>query len=378
MPFMTTMRDNIALEIKNGKIPRRFFHQNLLSNPLLGNPGRFTIGYKSYALASIQTGLNNMRTGPGSEQGNHVAAGNQPHYIKHHDGSYSLFETEDVGHSEEDDSPIVPPPVSTTPIDSPDVNCSEVSYYGFVRFIVERLSTHREQSYAWSYSIKDPVDWLHSRLLTGEDLLSAGKTLSIAGHVMHGAINSKDQDLCYECVRLIMDWGGVYYSTGQRQGNEKSVSDLHLECVLLEKIICDYQRLSIGKPKNINLMNAGWTKVWAVLCPDDFVIFDSRVSFAFSKLLKEYCDLSCPQKDNSGNYNFANDLGYRQIKQSHRDVAGFKAVNANAAHWASSMLLVSDILKSCLAYANVIGVDICRYSPKNLRSLEARLFVMGK
>ena len=79
-----------------------------------------------------------------------------------------------MGHSEEDDSPIVPPPVSTTPIDSPDVNCSEVSYYGFVRFIVERLSTHREQSYAWSYSIKDPVDWLHSRLLTGEDLLSAG------------------------------------------------------------------------------------------------------------------------------------------------------------------------------------------------------------
>ena len=135
----------------------------------------------------------------------------------------------------------------SAPIDSPDVNCSEVSYYGFVRFIVERLSTHREQSYAWSYSIKDPVDWLHSRLLTGEDLLSAGKTLSIAGHVMHGAINSKDQDLCYECVRLIMDWGGVYYSTGQRQGNEKSVSDLHLECVLLEKIICDYQRIEIGR-----------------------------------------------------------------------------------------------------------------------------------
>lgn len=257
-------------------------------------------------------------------------------------------------------------------------SCGDFSDYDFIRFIVNKLKNHSEPSYIWQYKIKSHANWLPSDLKQSNNLEAAGHILSIAGRKMHEAMTSNNELLCYECVEVIMDWGGVYYPTGPRKGNKETVEKLYTSGLLLKRIVDNYKHLQSRDVKNVNLMNAGWTKVWAVLCPDDFVIFDSRVSFAFSKLLKEYCDLSCPQKDNSGNYNFANDLGYRQIKQSHRDVAGFKAVNANAAHWASSMLLVSDILKSCLAYANVIGVDICRYSPKNLRSLEARLFVMGK
>ncbi len=259
-----------------------------------------------------------------------------------------------------------------------ELSSGNCSYDDFIHFLVNKLGTHSEPRYTWKYKIQCHTNWLPSHLRTGSSLAAAGQVLSIAGSEMSKAIASGDGVLCYECVEVIMDWGGVYYPVGPRKGNKGAVDKLHASGLLLTSLIDDYNHLKMGAATKVSLMNAGWTKVWAALRPDDFVIFDSRVSFAFSKLLKEYCDLKCSQKDSAGYYDFAKSLGYRQIKQGHRKVEGFKSINGNPVCWAHSMLLVSDILKSCLAYAKGVEIDICRYSSKTLRSLEARLFIMGK
>jgi hypothetical protein len=242
-------------------------------------------------------------------------------------------------------------------------NCS---YDDFIHFLVDKLDAHSEPNYTWKYKIQCHTNWLPSHLRTGSSLAAAGQVLSIAGSEISKAIASGDRILCYECVEVIMDWGGVYYPVGPRKGNKGTVDKLHVSGLLLTSLIDDYSHLKMGAATKVSLMNAGWTKVWAALRPDDFVIFDSRVSFAFSKLLKEYCDLKCPQKDGKGYYSFANSLGYKQISQDRRAVPGFKAINGNPACWAQSMLLVSDILKSCLAFAKGVEIDICRYDLKKL------------
>jgi len=121
-------------------------------------------------------------------------------------------------------------------------------------------------------------------------------------------------------------------------------------------------------------MNSGWTKAWSVLFPEKYIMFDSRVSFAFTKLLDQFCQNEVKK---NGFYIFPSELGYRQIKQGNRNVEGFHSVNGNPKYWAKSMIVTSHILNSCLSYADVRNVNISRYEPRSLRSVEARLFMMG-
>ena len=252
---------------------------------------------------------------------------------------------------------------------------SEVNYSDFVVYLTNELSRFTEKSYTWKYSIRDRVDWLNDDLRKGETLLQAQKALTSAGAILKYALDNNNQQLCFESVRSIMDWGGVYYPQGPRHGNKDNVEALHEKNILLENIACNYQKFRIEKVDKITLMNAGWTKVWSVLFPDQFVMFDSRVSFAFTKFLAAYCQDKGKTK---GYFSFPSELGYRQIRQGKRDVQGFRNINNDPIYWSQSMLITSHILKSCLGYAKVKGVDISRYEPNSLRSVEARLFMMGE
>jgi hypothetical protein len=253
-----------------------------------------------------------------------------------------------------------------------DISTSD--YSGLILFIVDKLSKHNEPTYRWSFSVKDRIDWLNDDLRKGDTLIQSNKVLTIAGSILKYALDCYNEKLCFEAVRLIMDWGGVYYPLGPRNGNQKKIEELYKNKLLLEKVLCDYYRLSNESTKNIIFMNAGWTKVWSVLFPNRFIMFDSRVSFAITNLLCSYCKNGEMVNDY---YAFPLKLEYRQIRQNHRYVDGFYAVNNNPVNWAKSMIVSSRILISCLSYSHVQGINISRYEPDCLRSVEARLFMMG-
>ena len=257
---------------------------------------------------------------------------------------------------------------------SNDSDFSTSDYSGFIMFLVNKLSKYNEPEYRWSFSIKDRIDWLNDDLRKGDTLIQSDKVLTIAGSSIKYALDYHNEELCFEAVRLIMDWGGVYYPQGPRSGNQKNVEELYRKNLLLESVFCDYHRLSNESTKNIVLMNAGWTKVWSVLFPNKFIMFDSRISFAFTKLLDSYCNNSDMV---NGSYSFPSELEYRQIRQGHRYVPGFHAVNNSPNKWSKSMIVASHILSSCLSYSYVQGINISRYDPRCLRSVEARLFMMG-
>ncbi len=253
-------------------------------------------------------------------------------------------------------------------------NVMPTDYSEFVKFLSSELSTHEEKHYEWCYSIRDSVNWLQDDLRQGNTLSQAENVLAIAGSRLKHAIDNNMEQLCFESIRLIMDWGGVYYPQGIRKGNQGKIEKFHHEHILLEKVIAEYRIFINGNIDNISLMNAGWTKVWSVMFPEKFIMFDSRVSFAFTNLLAKFCE-----NDNKKNgcYVYPNKLGYRQIKQGHRCVDGFRSINNNPKYWAKSMIVSSHILKLCLSYAQAERLDISRYNPPSLRSIEARLFMMG-
>lgn len=253
-------------------------------------------------------------------------------------------------------------------------NTMPTDYSEVVKFLSTELSKHEEKSYEWSYSIRDSVNWLKDDLRKGKSLSQAENVLTIAGAILKHAIDNNMDQLCFESIRLIMDWGGVYYPQGVRKGNQEKIEELHREHILLEKVIAEYHLFINEKIDNITLMNAGWTKVWSVMFPEKFIMFDSRVSFAFTNLLAKFC--KSDNKEN-GYYAYPALLDYRQIKQEPRSVDGFHSINGNPKYWARSMVVSSRILKLCLSYAQVERLDISRYDPPSLRSIEARLFMMG-
>jgi hypothetical protein len=247
-------------------------------------------------------------------------------------------------------------------------------YSALIKFLTNELSKYDEKEYEWSYSIRDNVDWINNSLLKGNSLTNAQKVLTIAGAILKYSIDNADEQLCFESVRLIMDWGGVYYPRGQRKGNKDKVTEYYKNNTLLERISMEYQLFLNERTDNIILMNAGWTKVWSVLFPDRFIMFDSRVSFAIAQLFANFCNY---EKAETGYYQLPLEIGFKQIKQGRRSVDGFQNVNSKPKDWANSMIISSKILRECLSYAQIEETNISRYNSNDLRSIEARLFMMG-
>jgi len=101
------------------------------------------------------------------------------------------------------------------------------NYYSFAIFLTKELSKHDEAPYKWNFSIRDKVDWLNDALLKGNTLNESTKVLTIAGAILNYSLNNNDERLCFEAVRLIMDWGGVYYQQGVRRGNQQAIESLY-------------------------------------------------------------------------------------------------------------------------------------------------------
>ena len=102
---------------------------------------------------------------------------------------------------------------------------------------------------------------------------------------VHRTTAADDRHGFIDAVLEILQWGGV------TRGNEETLNCLGKNALptfvetagLLDPSRADTQRLD-----QIKLMNAGWTKVYALML-DDVPIYDSRVGAATGYLVQQYC-----------------------------------------------------------------------------------------
>ena len=99
------------------------------------------------------------------------------------------------------------------------------------------------------------------------------------------AVDGNDQDGFVEAAYAILQWGGVTASNGETLSDlgETALSTFHEASRLLDPPHSDTSRLD-----GVRYMNAGWTKVYALML-DDFPIYDGRVGAAMGYLVQQYC-----------------------------------------------------------------------------------------
>ena len=99
------------------------------------------------------------------------------------------------------------------------------------------------------------------------------------------ARDGNDQDGFVEAAYAILQWGGVTASNGETLSDlgETALSTFHEASRLLDPPHADTSRLD-----GVRYMNAGWTKVYALML-DDFPIYDGRVGAAMGYLVQQYC-----------------------------------------------------------------------------------------
>lgn len=246
-----------------------------------------------------------------------------------------------------------------------------------VQFICNQLDEREAPEYKWKFNIRDRVDWLDQGNYSGNTFHEAATVLDCAAEKFRHSLVENNYQKLFETIRFIMDWGGVYYPQGPRRGNQASIEQFLDTLPALLKIVKDNNdRIRKRNYSEITRMNAGWTKVWAALYPDELVMLDSRVSKAFFSLVRSFLET----RGITDRFLDVFPDTYQAVynNDDNRSVVGFRCVSHQYPHnWARSMMFVSRVLVNVVALANEQNVDIFGGNPHTLRGLEARLFMEG-
>jgi hypothetical protein len=240
--------------------------------------------------------------------------------------------------------------------------------------------------YDWPYSFQDRSGRiLDSKMLKGHHYDESAQALAYIKSELVAAIKNKNtKDAANACL-MILEWGGVL-GTASR-GNWKKVIDLNDDLIPYLRGVKSYfesddislvqQRQShfikINGKKTKIIMNAGFTKIYSILCTD-FIIYDGRVGAALGLLVRKFLE--------SKNYSaIPNVLDFRfgnaKTKSVNRNPSSenfkFSAFNNSDALHTNSNLMANWIIEK---------IDLDKYpefkkSNDPTRALEAALFMIG-
>jgi hypothetical protein len=241
-------------------------------------------------------------------------------------------------------------------------------FWGFITHLDASLSGMKDPGYAWNFTIRNPPKWL-TVPATGTTLPEAAAVLDAAANQAWQAISQGNANLLLDAIRVIMDWGKVWYPQGPRTGNEATVTEMATAGTLLPTVRADLAALLAGRWSAMTLMNSGWTKVWAALCPERAIIFDSRVSKCLAENLATYlAGRPLPES-----------LAFRQTVPStdRRHIPGLPVATSGSQR-AQATGVASAIVHALVQYARQIGPGPGRWhAGLSARELEARLFMLG-
>ena len=188
----------------------------------------------------------------------------------------------------------------------------------------------------------------------------------------------KDPDQCYELIKEVFKWGGVWHVN--KKGVGKVENKDHL--IKLEDAI---KEMNSQNPdldvfdKERSRMNAGYTKYYSLACKD-VIIYDGRVGAALGLIARKFCEDRNKNKVPSG-LNFR--WGPARNSELNRDPSEsnykFIKFNANDRKHAESNIRANWIIVEALERAKREKPDITWASDKeiDIRMIEAALFTIG-
>lgn len=167
----------------------------------------------------------------------------------------------------------------------------ELLFSRFVGFFNEKLCACR-QTYIWNYQISPEsyVPWADARLYEGSSAEDSLSLQTLCGEKLHEAVADGDDTLCFEAVRLVMDWGKSYFSHryGVLKGNEEIVLALHQSGELLPVIRRSVQAIHDGRLSDLEYYSTGWSIVWHALDIERIPIMGTREIYAYNRILAEF------------------------------------------------------------------------------------------
>lgn len=246
----------------------------------------------------------------------------------------------------------------------------------FAHFLAVRLVQRGPGNFEWKFRLPDVPVWARG-LGAGDTLEESDRLLTAARDHTLAALAEGRADAVREGIRVIMQWGGVWTGLGQGHGNAGTVMAIPGQ-QLLADLRADLEHMANSNPAGVAHMNAGWSKVVAVLVTDpQLIIYDSRVAraLALNVVLWEQQALRGEQ--------FALRHLLPQLPASPRaatrtPIAGYPNMNNSIAKHARAICIASEILRRVLALADTEPeLGTAWFRGKRPRDIEARLFMLG-
>lgn len=242
---------------------------------------------------------------------------------------------------------------------------NDMVFSRFVGFLNEKLRDCR-QTYTWSYQIcpESYADWVDPTLYAGSSSADSHALRRICGEKLREAIADGDETLCFEAVRLAMDWGKAYYNHrfGMLKGNEEIVCALYERGELLDLIRRSYQAIRDGRIADLEYFTAGWSIVWHVLDAERMIIMGTREMYAYNKILAEFKQLY-----GIGTLPASLELGQLVYKKNRRYITGVQYV-----YTLKGKLRMLERLLRILEAVMAIG-DVC-----SMAEIDEKLFMLGE
>ena len=236
---------------------------------------------------------------------------------------------------------------------------------GFVAYLNEKLKAASDE-YEWKYEINEAsiADWLPPPLRQGRTYDDSRKLLDLCGQKLRESIETGDENLCFEAIRIAMDWGGVYYdySRGVQRGNERVVSELFQNGMLLQTMSLNLNRIQAGDLENLDYFTSGWSIVWHIVDPETVAIMGPREIYAVNKILLAYM-----QKEGIEKLPAEIDFGQLVYKDNRRYLDGVKYVYTKKGK-----------LKMLKKFISLVARVKSLHDIQNSFEIDKKLFILGE
>ncbi len=243
------------------------------------------------------------------------------------------------------------------------------------RRATEALAALPDPGYRWPFRLREAPTWVPATLATGRTQAQADLLLTTAAQELHAGLDTNDEQRTLDAVRVVMDWGGVWYDRGAISGNKDRVNELARDGLLVSTVRANLRCLANENPDGMTRMNAGWTKVYAVAFDDGrFIMYDSRVSAWFTeRVLAEEIAQGRTLRGLRLRLRQTSTLGGERYTPRYSGCAGLPRA------WSASMLNASAVVHEVLRLGREDpGFATAWFAGFGSRQLEGRLFMLGQ
>ena len=234
--------------------------------------------------------------------------------------------------------------------------------------------------YRWPFNYYDHANCLTKK---GTSFYESETELGRISHLLRRALVANNNVEAASCCQMVLDWGGVLGSS--KSGNKKKLDDLgadlnsYLSCV---KALFDSEEIGLrgqydvsigGKPVPV-IMNAGFTKIYSILCKD-FIIYDGRVGAALGLLVRKFLECNSYSKEVPSSLAFH--YGRARNRNVNRNPSADRFLFPSLS--TSSPAHIRSNLKANWILQNISHNGAGQFSSltEPLRGIEAALFMIG-